>query len=157
MDNASRLSDGMAIQALCDVVRRWSTHRGFEALLIATRTRELAAVPISQAPSWAVATPETSPAAGAFARKMLEVLTTGEDDEVAIWAQTAVRTALDKQAATVAHVLDPISISIAGGILIGAILAARVKRIGPVEFYEGVPKELADVVKIGASVSTPNA
>ena len=38
------------------------------------------------------------------------------------------------------------SLGIIGGIVIGSILAARVKKIGPVEFYKGVPKELGDVL-----------
>jgi hypothetical protein len=48
--------------------------------------------------------------------------------------------------------LDPITLSIGGIILIGAILAARVKKIGNVEFYQGLPKETADVIKAAASV-----
>src|SRR3954463_6869589 len=43
--------------------------------------------------------------------------------------------------------LDPVSLGILGGILIGAILAARVTRIGSVEFAEGIPDKLPDVVQ----------
>jgi hypothetical protein len=47
------------------------------------------------------------------------------------------------------EVLDPESLRILGGILIGLILVARVKRFGPVEFYEGIPAKLPDVVRTG--------
>lgn len=49
------------------------------------------------------------------------------------------------------EVLDPVSLRILslGGILIGAILVARVKQFGPVEFYEGIPAKLPDVVRAG--------
>jgi len=47
------------------------------------------------------------------------------------------------------EVLDPVSLGVVGGILIGAILAARVKRVGPVEFYDGIPNKLTDVVRAG--------
>ena len=76
------------------------------------------------------------------------VLGDAEDDEVLIWT----REAIEKVRKIQAHVLDPFTLSIGGAILIGAILAARVRRIGPVEFYEGVPENLAKVIKAGANV-----
>jgi len=47
------------------------------------------------------------------------------------------------------EVPDPVSLRIllGGGILMGIILVARVKQVGPVEFYEGIPAKLPDVVQ----------
>ena len=45
--------------------------------------------------------------------------------------------------------------AIGGTILIAAILAARVKSIGPAEFYEGIPPELTDVLKAASSIVVP--
>ena len=49
------------------------------------------------------------------------------------------------------EVLDPVLLRIllGGGMLIGTILAARLKQVGPVEFYEGVPNELPQVLRAG--------
>jgi hypothetical protein len=80
--------------------------------------------------------------AGPLAKSALLAILDGQDDEVEAWARAAVRHTSEGAA----HLLDPISLGILGGILIGAILAARVKRAGKVEFYEGVPKELGDII-----------
>lgn len=51
------------------------------------------------------------------------------------------------------EVIDPASLSILGCMLIGAILAARVKRLGLVEFYEGIPNKLPNVVRAGLELA----
>jgi hypothetical protein len=83
----------------------------------------------------------------------MAAILSSDDDEAAMWARAAVRRA----SARSGQLLDPISLGIAGAILIGSILAARVKKVGPVKFYEGLPKELGSVVKAGAeAVIRPN-
>lgn len=49
------------------------------------------------------------------------------------------------------EVLDPVALRmlVGGGIAIGLILAARVKQLGQIEFYDGIPDKLPDVVRAG--------
>jgi hypothetical protein len=150
MEEIDKLSDAAAVKALVGVVREWSNKRGLEALVVVYQVQQRASAALDKSPKWASTQPEASPESGKFARKMLHALATGNDDEVAVWTRHAVKS----QSVAAAHV-DPITLSILGGIVIGAILAARVKKIGTVEFYEGVPKELADVIKVGSSIATP--
>jgi hypothetical protein len=53
------------------------------------------------------------------------------------------------------EVLDRVFLRIllGGGMVIGAILAARVKQVGPVKFYEGIPVKLPDVLRAGAKLA----
>ena len=148
MDNVPEpgsLSDRAAIVALSKVASSWLASRTPEAtrsLLVTTLAQGTSS---SGIPGWALDPEESEQEAGTCARVALAAILEGTDDEAAAWARAAVRQASD----AVAHLLDPVSLGIMGGILIGSILAARVKRIGGVEFYEGVPRELADVLKAG--------
>jgi hypothetical protein len=151
MQTIEKLNDAGAVKALAEVTRKWGQHRGVEALVVLTQARQRQKAAFEASPAWAIDTPEATAEAGSFARKMLVSLATGNDDEVISWTETAIKA----QAEATAHVLDPITLSILGGIIIGGILAARVKKIGPVEFYEGIPKELGDVMKAGAAIAVP--
>jgi hypothetical protein len=152
MENIEKLSDAGAVKALSLVVADWSKRRGLEALMVVSQTQQNAIASLQKSPPWAGGKPDATPDAGRFARKMLVALADGSDDEVAAWTNTAVKAQFD----AVAYV-DPLTLSIIGAMVIGGILAARVKKIGAVEFYEGVPKELADVLKVGAQVAAPGA
>lgn len=44
-------------------------------------------------------------------------------------------------------------ILLGGGMLIGAILAARVKQVGQVQFYEGIPDPLPHVLRAGVELA----
>lgn len=48
--------------------------------------------------------------------------------------------------------MDPATrrIFVGGGMITAAILAARVKQVGPVKFYERIPDQLPDVLRAGA-------
>jgi hypothetical protein len=151
VEQIEKLSDAAAVNALAGVVKRWSEKRGFEALAVVLQTRHQAGAAFGKIPSWAAAEPQATPESGQFARRMLASLISGSDDEVAGWA----RASLPGELAATAHVLDPFSIILIGVLAIGGILAARVKKVGPVEFYEGIPKELGDIMKTGASVMLP--
>jgi hypothetical protein len=152
MDEVKNLSDPAAVKVLTRVVQEWSKRRGLEALVVVLQVRLQAGSSLDNSPEWAKGPPQASSEAGEFARKMLVALATGNDDEVASWTQTAVKAEL----ASTAHVLDPLSLTIIGGIIIGSILAARVQTIGSVKFYKGIPKELANVLKTGASIAVPS-
>lgn len=137
------LSDGAAVTALSEVAQAWLSDRPGEAgdalLLVAVSRggnhREI--------PEWAVDSRQIDADAAQLSRHALTTIVEGDDEEAASW----VRAALQQASQANAQIFDPVSLGILGGILIGAILASRVKKVGPVEFYEGVPKELADVIK----------
>ncbi len=74
------------------------------------------------------------------------MIANGEDAFAARWVDVELKNLQDAKA----EVLDPFTLAILGATLIGCILAARVSKIGSVEFYQGVPKELADVLKAAA-------
>jgi hypothetical protein len=142
-----QLSDEEAVHSLYLIAENWMTNRGKEVYITYYGARERAAESYATLPNWARDTPEVTTDSGNFARQMLIVLIDAADDEVRVWTNEAI----NKVQETKAHV-DPVTLSIGGAILIGAILAARVKKIGPVEFFKGIPKQLANVMKAGASI-----
>lgn len=142
------ISDAAAVEALCKVAQEWLRKRGLEVYQVYSEIREIAANEFQQLPDWVKRKPEkVTDESGTFSRAMLLALSDGTDDEIQEWTSTAI----EEVDAAKAHVLDPITLGISGLILIGAILAARVKKIGSVEFYEGIPENLANVLKAGAS------
>lgn len=142
------ISDVAAVEALCKVAREWLQRRGLEVYQIYFETREIAATEFQQLPEWIKRKPEDlKDESGPFARAMLLALCNGTDDEIKEWTNAAIQ----EVDVAKAHLLDPLTLGIGGLILIGAILAARVKKIGSVEFYEGIPENLATVLKAGAS------
>jgi hypothetical protein len=147
------LSDTAATEALCKVAREWIKNYGLEVYQVYYQIREVTSDKFQKLPAWVKGSPEeVTDESGQFARDMLTALRNGVDDEVQEWTDSAIQKVNESKA----HVLDPLTLGIGGLILIGAILAARVKKIGPVKFYEGIPDNLADVLKAGASVSPVN-
>lgn len=148
MDTAEQvrlLSNEGAVEALSEVAANWLQARTSEATSVLFRSAVDSGTLFSSLPGWVLDARESMDDAGPLARSALLVILDGDDDEVAAWARAAVRHTSEGAA----QLLDPISLGILGGILIGAILAARVKRVGKVEFYEGVPKELGDIISGG--------
>ena len=144
-----QLGDEDAVKALSLVAEAWMANRGREVYLTFHGTIQKAEDSYSSLPDWARKSAKATNESGDFARRMLSSLIDAKDDEVRVWTSDALKTVYDPKA----H-FDPITLSIGGLILIGAILAARVRKIGPVEFYEGVPENLAKVIKAGASIGT---
>jgi hypothetical protein len=138
------LSNEAAVTALSEVAQSWLSARPGEAgdallsLTVGGRGPEPGTVP-----GWAVDSRQVDADAAQLSRYALTTIAEGNDDEAVQW----VKAALLQVSRPVPQIFDPVSLGILGGILIGTILASRVKKIGPVEFYEGVPKELADVVR----------
>lgn len=154
-DELDRLSYTAAVAVLSDVASRWLHERTAEATgaLLSAAVKE--GTSFSSLPKWALDPRESEEEAGRLARSALVTISEGNDDEAVLWVVAARR----KESESVAHLIDPVSLGILGGILIGCILAARIKKVGKVEFYEGVPKELADVLKAGTGMlgSPPSA
>ncbi len=145
MPGTDDLSDSAAVRALAVIVDRWFTERGSEPYVLLEGTRRLAGPAYRALPNWAVNQPteEASSDEGAVARFLLGLLIDAKDDEVSLWTAEALKRVRE----TGAQVIDPLTSAIWGAIIIGAILAARVKKVGATEFYEGVPKEIGEFLK----------
>jgi hypothetical protein len=142
----SELTDAAAVEALSLVAQKWMSSRGLQVYKVYHTVRSKSHASYEHLPAWAKDNPAATNESGTFARQMLLALNDSDDAEVREWTRTAL------QKVDVARVeIDPITLAIGGVILIGAILAARVKKMGAAEFYEGVPQELADVIKAGSS------
>jgi uncharacterized protein YfaQ (DUF2300 family) len=144
--DVNSLDDRAAMWALSEVTERWFAERGLEANQVLRRTERYAQRNALTMPDWATDSSDGSPEAGRAAKIALQVLLEDDEEEVRAWT----RDALARLGVVQAQVIDPLSI---GLILGGLVLAARVKRISKdgVEFYEGIPPELAKVLKAGAS------
>jgi len=149
--NVNDLSDETAVKALALVGVRWLEERGVEAYVCLSQAFPADDASRASLPVWAAEVPEVTSESAAFCRQMLSALSSGSDPEVSLWAQEAVSEASSPGG----HVLDPLSLAIGGVILIASILASRVKKVGSIEFYEGVPEELGNVIKAGAAVVVP--
>jgi hypothetical protein len=155
MTDVDRLNDTLAVQALADVTKKWLDERGLQAYAVMIRTQGYARRQNLSLPAWATTEVPTdqeilvTPESGEASRAALRYLLDGDDPEVRDWTRAAV----DKANQTQAHVIDPLSLAVGGLILGGLILASRVKKIGPdgVEFYEGIPEQLAQVLRAGAN------
>lgn len=139
--SALTLSDDQANAALADLVKRWSEARGLELVAVwqalekgahAHGGTEVLAAAIKDDPD--------------LARRILDAVA-GSETEAAEWAEAAIAGARQAKG----HIFDPLSLGIIGTTLVSLVLAGRVKKIGSVEFYKGVPKEITQIVKAAAS------
>jgi hypothetical protein len=147
-ERIGRLSDGAAVRALAMVGERWLEESGVDAFAAYQTARAKVGPRWDALPAWARGAPKVTKESARFARKMLDALLDGNDPTARAWALEA----LQEVETPRVQALDPLSLGIIGSTLVAAILAARVKKIGPVEFFEGIPKELANAIKaaIGA-------
>jgi hypothetical protein len=143
-----QLSDNDAVKAISLVGESWMANRGREVYLAFHGTVARAGDAYNGLPGWARDAPVVTKESGEFARRMLAVLNDAQDEEVRVWTEEALRKVHEPKA----HI-EPFTLTIGGIILIGAILAARVKKIGSIEFYEGVPENLAKVIKAAAGIA----
>lgn len=153
MDDRIQNLDGKdAVQILRNVARKWIEQPGVEAFVVIDGIRRTYGISYDNPPSWLLDPPEkASDELIALSKLALSAILEGEQSQPRNWVEDELEDL--KQAR--AHVLDPISLTIIGGTIIGIILASRVKKIGNIEFYEGVPKETVDIVKHATSIMVP--
>jgi hypothetical protein len=145
------LSDEAAVRAVGAVAKSWFDERGWDAHLAVSAAR--AAPPADPLPGW-LSAPETDlPAAGKAARALLTAIAEGDDPVARGWVDAALRSEGEGRG----HCLDTLAIGVGGAILIGLILAARVERVHgkDVRFYQGLPKQLGDLVRKAAKPFLP--
>jgi hypothetical protein len=151
-ERIQNLDSATAVQVLRNVARRWVESRGLEAFVVIDAVRREYAHSYEQPPSWLLEPPEkASEELAALSKLALDAILEGEQPGPTGWVEDELE---DLERAR-AQVVDPISLILIGATVIGIILASRVKKIGNIEFYEGVPKETVDLVKHATSVLVP--
>jgi hypothetical protein len=149
------LSNAAALEVLQIVVEKWISERGLEFYRAYSEVLGGTGNAFLALPAWITGTPTVSDKAGKLARHLLIYLAQSRDDEVKLWTQNAIDEVADPEV----HMIDPLTLTILGVIVIGAILAARIGPVdiegGRVEFYEGLPPELADILKAFVTVLSP--
>ena len=139
MSEIAQLTDRQAITAVHALVVQWCEARGVEPLVAWQALNQASPGGL---PGPLAAYSEDDPTAAAICRKVLEVVIDGENPDARRWAAGAVSAARQPKG----QIFDPISLAIIGATAIGLVLAVRVKRIGPVQFYEGLPEGTDKVV-----------
>jgi hypothetical protein len=140
----SPLSDEQCVGLLRLIARRWFEHAGVDAFVVYQRVQGCVDERKIAVPLWIEGSAKHASAdLVKTSRVALETIADGKDGAAKAWLQEAIE---DLESAH-AHMFDPLTLSIFGATLIGCILAARAKKIGSVEFYKGLPPELAKVIK----------
>ena len=155
MIDVSELKDQQAIDAANFAVREWIKSTGLEAMAL---WQAIDKVTKTQGPLEAsVADPKLSDQAlvAKLSREMLEVFLDsppGTDPNYRKWAQQGIRQVTEAHG----QIVEPVSAAIAGTILIGLVLAARIKKVkkSGVEFYPGLPN-LSKIVAAATSMASP--
>lgn len=152
-DAIDELSHAQAIKAVQLVAARWSDKDGLTAQVSVQAAHKRAASRKTDIAAFAVGSPKATAANGKIARNVLKAIAASGDRRAREWVRGAVADAK----ANTGQALDPVSLALGGALLIALILAARLKRVKvgdtEIDFYEGVPKEVVDVVKAGAEAA----
>jgi hypothetical protein len=145
MNEVENLSDREAITAVRLLVVHWAEARGVEVLVAWQAISQAAGG--EQLPAPLLSSTDGDAAAATICRKILEVVIDGNAPDARRWAIGSIAAARQPRA----QVLDPISLAIIGVTAIGIVLAARVKRIGNMEFNEGLPEGTGKLVSTAVS------
>lgn len=153
-DTIDSLTHAQAIRAVRLVAARWYDKDGLTAQVSLQAAQKRAATKSVDIEALIAPSVEPTAANGKLAREILQAIQDGADRKAREW----VRGAVADVAANSGQALDPVSLALGGFMLIGLILAARVKRIKvgstEIDFFEGVPKEIVDVAKAGATAAS---
>jgi hypothetical protein len=151
-ERIEKLEGAAAVRILRNVARKWIESPGVEAFVVIDQVRRSHHQNYDNPPQWLLDPPENaSDELIAVSKLSLSAILDGEQARARDWVEDEL--AELKQAR--GQVLDPISLGIIGATIIGIVLASRVKKIGNVEFYEGVPKETVDIVKHASGIVVP--
>jgi hypothetical protein len=151
-EKVEQLSGTMAVEILRTVARKWLENRGVEAFVVIDNIRRKYGSEYDSLPAWLSVRPnDASTELVVLSKLALSAILDGDDSASKEWVEEELKDL--KQAH--AHAVDPITLVILGATIIGIILASRVKKIGDIEFYEGVPKETVDIVKHATTIPFP--
>jgi hypothetical protein len=142
------ISDSTAINALQSVGADWTDRNGKEAVQMVRRLYDYMIDQKIHLPEWVNEPTKNVAEAALAARAALGLL--AEDADHPDTSDLTTNALLPRPGA-VQHVIVPVT---GGFILVGLILAARVKKIGKdgIEFYPGIPKELSKVLNAARSL-----
>jgi hypothetical protein len=144
-DTVDLLTDRQANTAAHFAIREWISHSGPEALLIWQRLDKLRA-DVDPLERWIIDPSADEQKAAVISRKILKTfLDVGQfrNADFSRWAREGIKLATEPGA----QIFDPVSAGILGTLAIGLVLAARVKKIGSTEFYEGLPPGLEKIIR----------
>lgn len=153
IEDIASLSNERAFDALTLVVTEWFNKKGMEAYLVIDTSRNISGIDLHDLPQWLLENENITDELGETCKFALSTIYNGDDPIAHVWAEKAIQDVKESKG----QCLDPVSLGIVGATIIGIILAARVKKIGAVEFYEGVPDEVVEIVKAATSVSVPSS
>lgn len=140
----SDLSDVEVVDLLRVVARKWIEQPSAEAFIINQRVELYLRDQDLEVPQWSFLESDKAGSELVQASKAaLQCILDGENDVAKEW----INEELNRKGEIRAQALEPVSLAILAATLIGCILAARVKKIGNLTFYEGLPKELGTVLK----------
>jgi hypothetical protein len=150
----SELKDQQAIDAANFVVREWIKSAGLEAMAL---WQAIDKITKTQGPVEAsIGDPECGDptVVAKLSRQMLQAFLDnplGSDPSYRKWAQQGIKQVTEAHG----HVVEPVSALIGGTVLIGLVLAARIKKAKKdgVEFYPGLPK-LSKIVAAASSMAS---
>lgn len=147
------LPNDLAVDVLRKVVKKWIENRSLEAFVVFNKVREEYSSTYESLPAW-LNEPSSQASAElvSTSKFVLDAILTGDDEKAKEWVETE----LDALENAEAFVADPVTIAIIGGAtIIGIILAARVKKIGNVEFFEGIPPETVEIARYATDIVLP--
>jgi hypothetical protein len=143
------LSGPKCVALLRAVARHWIEQPNVEAFVTFQNVQASIRDHAETLPGWLNGETADPPAElVAASRAALQAIAEGQSEDAKEWL--AAELAEIKQAK--GEMIDPVTLSILGATLVGCILAARVKKIGSVQFYEGVPPELSKILKEASGV-----
>ena len=149
--NIGEISDEIAVEILRKIAQKWIEQRGIEAFAVYNDVRDKFSSTYDKLPQWLYEKPESaSTELVSISRLALDTILNGKDVEAIKWVETEIDSLKEAKAQ-----LEPTTFIITGATIIGIILAARVKKIGEVEFYKGVPSEVVEIVKHSTSITLP--
>lgn len=151
MAEIADLSNKQLIQATQLVVRAWAEDSGVEVLVV-WQALEKEAGKARPLEAWLLKPAENEVKAAEVCKKILLALIDCGDPKVRKWCRDAIAAAAQAKA----QVFDPLTIAVIGTVVIGLVLAVRVKRVSKegVDFYEGLPKDTDKVIKAGVAAAT---
>ncbi len=146
----SDLTKELRVQALRSVALEWINRRGLEAFCVIEEARRRTGVAYDNSPDWLrlpsqKATDELDQAS----KVALEAILRGDDAEAKGWVKKAILEEGGGQAQSAELTLSIICLT-----LVGLVLAARVKKVGSIEFGP-FPKELVEFLREARKIILP--
>ncbi|MGF1580370.1 MAG: hypothetical protein ACFCD0_13490 [Gemmataceae bacterium] len=139
------LTDEAALRVATRLSESWFKLEGWEAFTAVNPIDRKVVASKDAMPEWVIDPAASKSDAAGVAKLALKVVLEGDNTKAKEWVGAALR----EEEKPKGHALDPFTAIIGGVVLVSLVLAARVKKIDGkgVEFYEGLPEGLGDIIK----------